>query len=156
MTQLDEAELARRFDVAVAVAREAGQLALDHFRNLDALEVEQKGHQDLVSRADREVEALIRRRLMEAFPGDAFLGEEDGLIGAPGDGGTWAVDPIDGTSSFLAGIPAWCVSIAFAVGGEVEIGVINEPVTDELFTARRGGVARLNGAPMEASPAQDL
>ncbi len=157
MTQLGEAELARRFDVATAVAREAGQLALGHFRNRTALEIESKGHQDWVSRADREVEVLIRRRLMEAFPGDAFLGEEDGLTGAPGgDGGTWAVDPIDGTSCFLTGIPTWCVSIAFAVGGEVEIGVINAPVTDELFSARRGGAAHLNGAPMQASPASSL
>ncbi len=156
MTQLGEADLARRFDAAKAVAREAGQLALDYFRDLDALVVEHKGHQDLVSRADRDVEALIRRRLMEAFPGDAILGEEAGLTGAPGDGGTWVVDPIDGTSGFLAGIPAWCVSIAFALGGEAEIGVINAPVTDELFTARRGGVARLNGAPIQASRAHSL
>ena len=156
MTSLDETELLRRFDAAVAVAREAGQLALDHFRNRTALEIENKGRQDWVSRADREVEALIRRRLMAAFPDDAFLGEEDGFTGAPGDGGTWVVDPIDGTSGFLAGIPAWCVSIAFALGGEVEIGVINAPVIDELFTARRGGQAQLNGARMQASPARAL
>ncbi len=156
MFRLGDAELARRFEAAQAVAREAGDLALGHFRNLEALEIEEKGHQDLVSRADREVEALIRRRLADAFPGDAFFGEEGGLSATPGAGGTWVVDPIDGTSSFLAGIPAWCVSIAFALGGEVEIGIINVPTADELFTARRGHPAHLNGTAIHASSATSL
>ncbi len=134
-----------RFNAAREIARDAGGLALKHFRLRDTLKIETKGVHDLVSEADRDVEALISSRLLASFPDDGFIGEETGVkaAGVEADG-TWVVDPIDGTASFVTGIPAWCVSIAFVVGNEIEIGVIYDPNAEELFAARRGHGATLN------------
>jgi myo-inositol-1(or 4)-monophosphatase len=130
-----------RYEVAQAVARRAGALALDHFRHRDRLAVELKGPQDFVSRADREVEALIRDELAAAFPGEAFLGEE---TAAQFDGAVdraWVVDPIDGTHNFLRGVPYWNVAIAWVEGGRAQIGVVCDPAAGELYHAARGGGA---------------
>jgi myo-inositol-1(or 4)-monophosphatase len=143
-----EPSLESRLDTALAVAAEAGALALSHFERRSELVVEYKGPQDLVSKADREVETLIRRRFAEAFPTDGMLGEEQG-------GGTaralWVVDPIDGTTNFLHGLPHWGISIAFVLDGVCELGVILAPVLKETYAARRGGGASCNGAPIRAS-----
>lgn len=136
----------QRYEAAQKLAREAGSLAFDYFRRRGELAVERKGPQDVVSIADREVEALIRRRLADAFPEDAFLGEESGVSGGAGQGqATWVVDPIDGTFCFLNGMPTWCVSIALVRDGAIELGVIYDPNADELYAARRGGGTFLNG-----------
>lgn len=149
----DEGEL--RLAAAAAVAREAGALGLRYFRNLEALEVESKGPQDIVSAADRAVEDLVRDRLGRLFPGDAVLGEEGGLHG-DGRDGTWVVDPIDGTWCFLNGIGAWCVSLAYVRGGRIETGVIYDPNAGELFAARAGGGATLDGRPIHVANASSL
>ncbi|MBI4183960.1 MAG: inositol monophosphatase [Proteobacteria bacterium] len=155
MTQSDDARL--RYLAAQAVAREAGKLALRHFRARDRLAIEHKGVQDLVSDADREVEDLIGGSLGAAFPGDSFFGEERGAGPHPLRADRlWVIDPIDGTANFLRGLPQWAVSIAFVLGGEVEIGVIYDPVADELFAARRGGGAVRDGAPIRVSGCADL
>lgn len=135
-------DLATRLLAAERVARAAGALALDFFRNRERLAVEHKGKQDLVSIADREVEALVRRELSAAFPGEAFIGEEEG--GAAADR-VWVIDPIDGTLNFLRGIPSWAVVIAWVEDGRTELGVTYDPVHDELWTARRGHGAFRNG-----------
>jgi myo-inositol-1(or 4)-monophosphatase len=151
------AALAERFAVAVDLAREAGLIARAHFRARDRLTIEDKGNHSLVSEADREVEALIRLRLEQAFPGDGFLGEESGTNERmAADAGIWVVDPIDGTSCFLRGIPVWCVSIAFIQGGQPRIGVVYDPNQDEMFAGMDGAGATLNGVPMRAHPAPDL
>ncbi|MEN8197554.1 MAG: inositol monophosphatase [Pseudomonadota bacterium] len=142
-----------RLGAAREIAREAGALALDYFRDLGSLTVERKGAQDEVSAADRAVEARIRQRLAENFPGEGILGEEGGLVGSAasstqGSEGLWVVDPIDGTACFIVGIPVWCVSIAWIVGGEPTIGVVYDPNADEMFAARRGGGATLNNKPI--------
>lgn len=144
MTKLDA-----RFLAGCAVARAAGRLARHHYENRHALEIETKGPQDLVSIADREVEALIRDHLGRAFPEDRFLGEEGGGDGT-GDG-LWIIDPIDGTSNFVRGIAAWCVSLAYFSGGDVVLGMIYDPMADELFAAQRGAGAFCNGVPMKVS-----
>lgn len=156
MDTLDETSLQLRADAAATIAREAGALALHHFRNLGALTIESKGVQDPVSEADRQTEALIRSRLSALFPDDAFVGEETGATGVDPDRGTWVVDPIDGTQPFLLGLPTWCVSIAYVHSGDVRIGVIINPVTEDLYLARRGQGATLNGAAMRVSRAQRL
>jgi myo-inositol-1(or 4)-monophosphatase len=144
-----------RLAAACAVAREAGALALAYFRSRDSLTIERKGPQDIVSIADRAVEDRIRQRLAELFPGEGVLGEEAGLEGSS-DGAVWVVDPIDGTWCFLNGIDSWCVSLAFVRGGTIEAGVIYHPCTGELFAARRGGGATLDGRPMHVSDARSL
>lgn len=137
-----------RFRLASTVAAEAGALALDHFRNRDQLAVEAKATpQDIVSRADREVEDLIRARIGAAFPDDALLGEEGG--GQAGDSGfLWVIDPIDGTSAFLAGLPHWCVVIALVQDGKTVAAITVHPCGNETYTAVRGEGAFLDGVAM--------
>lgn len=153
---MNDAELDDRFEQAQAIAREAGELALGYFRRFAELEVKQKGAQDMASEADLAVEVLIRERLAARFPGDGFFGEESGQSESGGSEGTWVVDPIDGTACFVTGIPVWCVSIAFVVGEEALIGVVYDPNADELFAARSGAGATLNGKPIRPSDADSF
>ena len=146
---MDPLSLQNRSHAAQLLSREAGLLALHHFRNRDSLKWESKGPQDWVSQADRAVEEQIRERLLKLFPEDGFLGEESGKHKIDSRG-IWVVDPIDGTSSFLKGMPTWCVSLAFLLDdGSIPIGVIYQPCTDELYTTDPGQGARLNGIPMK-------
>lgn len=142
-----------RFDLARKLATSGGALALSHFQNRDRLVIEAKANpQDIVSRADREVEDLIRAGIRAAFPQDAILGEEGGA--QAGDSGfLWVIDPIDGTSPYLAGLPHWCVIIALVQGGETVAAVTVHPLGDEVFTAIKGRGAWLNDAPMRCDPA---
>lgn len=149
-------DIAARCRLAEDIARDAGALALDYFHRRAELEIDTKRHpQDLVSEADREVETLIRDRLSKAWPDDAQLGEEHGLSSGT-SGLTWVIDPIDGTAPYLAGLPGWCVSIGARDAHGPVIGVIRVPVLDETFVAKRGGGARLNGAPIRVTDRFDL
>src|SRR4029077_4912672 len=95
-------DLDARWSFAQSLAAEAGALALSYFERRAELTVQLKGPQDLVTIADREVEALVRRRVAERFPSDAVLGEEEGGVSAEA---IWVVDPIDGTTNFVRGLP---------------------------------------------------
>jgi myo-inositol-1(or 4)-monophosphatase len=143
-----------RLLAATAIAREAGALAKRHFQaRPKALQLDFKGDQDYISAVDAEVEALIRTRLHDAFPEDSFYGEEGG--GEFGDQ-VWVVDPVDGTANFMRGIPLFCVSIAFVRDGQAMIGIIYDPVHDELYAAGRGKGATLDGRPMRVSGLADV
>lgn len=144
-----------RLDFAVALAKTAGELGLDYFRKLDTLTVTRKGHQDLVSEADRNVETLIRKELAKSFPEDGILGEEHG-IEEGSSGYTWVIDPIDGTANFVAGIPQWCVILACVHQGQVIVGVIHDPVANETFKAAAGRGAYLNDKPIRTSGSESL
>ncbi|MCL7998138.1 inositol monophosphatase family protein [Brucella sp. 21LCYQ03] len=145
MTSDISKELEARFKLAQDIAREAGALALDYFNRRETLVIETKRDlQDVVSIADRNVEQLINERVSAAFGNDGFLGEEYGL-NAGSSGYTWVVDPIDGTSPFVNGMPNWCVSIAVLKDGEPVIGVIQAPCFDELYASAKGQGATLNG-----------
>ncbi len=144
-----------RLAFTIDLARRAGDLGLTYFRNLESLTIESKGHQDLVSQADREVELFVRREIAAHYPNDGIVGEEHAPTTGT-SGFTWVIDPIDGTANFVAGIPAWCVIIACAKAGLAEIGVVHEPSTGETFSARRGGGAHLNGKPIKVSGATSL
>lgn len=143
--------LAARFALGASLIDEAAAVALGYFRSQSTLHVRSKGTQDVVSEADLEVERLIRDRIAERFPEDAFLGEESGRDGVEGAAGTWIVDPIDGTQPFLSDLSSWCVSIAFAQGRVLEMGFVAAPARDEVFMGRRGRGATLNGAPIAVS-----
>jgi len=140
---------------AIDLARRAGDLGLRYFRDLDSLTIESKGHQDLVSQADREVELFIRAAIAADYPQDGIVGEEHASV-AGSTGHVWVIDPIDGTANFVRGIPAWCVVIACARDGETVVGVIHEPSTGETFHGRRDGGAFVNGRPIKASAATSL
>lgn len=147
----------QRLDCATEVARQAGQIALRRFSDRDSLKVDHKGLHDRVSDVDRAVETLIREAISKAFPSDSVLGEEFGISepASDSDGGTWVIDPIDGTDCFVFGIPAWCVAIAWVHGDETRIGVVYDAVHDEMFTAVRGRGAFVDGVQITASNAHD-
>lgn len=110
---------------------------------------------DLVTRVDKECEARIREILLGAYPEHVVLGEEQGQ---PGGAAThrWIVDPLDGTLNYAHGFPFYCVSIALEVDGDLQVGVVLDPVRAELFTAVRGEGAYLNGAPIQVSGEVEL
>ena len=145
---LEQADLDRREKVCHAVIQEAGRLALDWFERRSSLAVSLKGPMDYASEADAAVERLVRGRLAEVFPDDAFLGEEEG--GETGEL-VWVLDPVDGTANFVRGVTRFCVSLAFVAGDRIELGAIVSPATQELYLARRGRGATLNGAPIRCA-----
>jgi len=148
--------LEARLALAEAVAREAGEVALDYFRKRETLVIETKRDpQDVVSIADREVENLIRARFHEAYPGDGVLGEEYGLEHGS-SGFTWVVDPIDGTSPFVNGMPNWCVSIGLLHDDVPVLGVISAPCHGELYAAASGMGATLNGKTLTLDPSRNI
>jgi myo-inositol-1(or 4)-monophosphatase len=142
-------------DLAEATAREAGAQLREAFGRTDLLVTSKSSATDLVSEADHASEALIRRRLEAARPGDGILGEEEGDA-AGTTGVRWVVDPLDGTVNFLFGIPLWCVSIACEDARGTIAGVVYDPLRDELWSAERDGAARLNGVEVQGSRQADL
>jgi myo-inositol-1(or 4)-monophosphatase len=145
-----------RFDFAQTLIIEAGNLALQYFANVTELSVISKGAQDMVSEADLAVEALIRERLMTAYPSDAYLGEETGHAHGSSDSGIWVVDPIDGTQPFLSGLSSWCISIAYVRSNDVLLGMVNNPAAGQLFIGGLGRTAELNGRPIAPREAHSL
>ncbi|SES39088.1 inositol monophosphatase family protein [Rhizobium sp. NFR03] len=149
-------DLDARFTLAQTIARNAGAVALDYFNRRETLVIETKRDaQDVVSIADREVENLIRAGVADIYPEDGFLGEEYGLA-AGTSGYTWVVDPIDGTSPFVNGMPNWCVSIAVLFDSKPVIGVIFAPCFDELYAAATGKGAVLNGRVLQLDPSRTI
>ncbi|MDA9019954.1 inositol monophosphatase [Flavimaricola sp.] len=138
-----------RFELAKTIAAKGAESALAYFNARDTLVIEDKMNpQDMVSQADKEVELLLRAAIAAAFPDDAILGEEGGAT-VGNSGFIWVLDPIDGTSPFLAGLPHWGVVIAILQGDETVAGVIAQPMAGETFTARLGAGAWVNDTPMQ-------
>jgi histidinol-phosphatase len=119
---------------ALEAARAAGEIAMKYYRG--GFEVTIKADQTPVTQADREAEKAIRSILARATPGFGFLGEELGEEGSTSH--RWIIDPIDGTKNFVRHIPIWAVLIALEEEGQVTTGVVHNPVTGELFWARKG------------------
>lgn len=136
-------------DLAEGLAREAGDILLRYWRGRDALAVATKRAGDFLSEADIAAETHLRNGLTTARPEDGWLGEESGAAGDTAR--RWIVDPLDGTTNFLRGIPHWAVSIALEEGGEIVAGVVHDPAKAETFAARRGGGATLNGVPVRVA-----
>ena len=133
---VNDAELAARFEFAKHCARQAGQLTLQYFQK--SIDVERKADATPVTLADRETEQLLRRQISADFPNDAILGEEFGeTVGSSGF--RWIVDPIDGTKSFISGVPLYGTLVGIEHGGEAVAGVIEIPALAESVAAARGG-----------------
>jgi myo-inositol-1(or 4)-monophosphatase len=147
--------MAERVEVLEDICKQAGSLALKYFREQGALVIDQKGHQDFVSQADRNVELLTRELLAKAFHEDAIVGEEHAPTSGT-SGFTWVIDPIDGTTNFINGIPAWTVVIAGVRDGVTECGVIHDPCNKETFVAVKGDGATLNGRPLKLEDARRI
>ncbi len=138
---------------AIGLAREAGRILRRRFRR--NIQVSLKGPGDIVTAADVEVQGLIHRRIRRAFPDHGVLAEE-GLDTTAGTQWRWIVDPLDGTKNFARGIPSFCVSIAAEREGRVELGVVLDPIQEELFVGARGAGAWCNGRRIHVSKASDL
>jgi histidinol-phosphatase len=142
----------RTLEAALDAARVAGQIALRYFRS--DVRVMRKADQTPVTQADQEAEAAIVDRLRPAFPDVGFLGEEFGAQGSQSR--RWIVDPIDGTKNFVRGIPYWATLIALEEEGDVTLGVVHSPATGELYWARRGQGAWVDGVALRVSPVDRL
>ncbi|MCC7475872.1 MAG: histidinol-phosphatase [Pirellulales bacterium] len=142
-----------RLDFAKTIARAAGELTLQYFRLAD-LEVIRKADESPVTAADRAAEQLLRKLIAEQFADDAILGEEFGE--SPGSTGyQWILDPIDGTKSFIHGVPLYTTLVAVLQGGEPLLGVIHSPATGETaFAARGGGCYYTSGNTAQPQPAK--
>ncbi|WP_217573242.1 inositol monophosphatase family protein [Mesorhizobium sp. GbtcB19] len=131
-------------NVMVQAAMKAGRSLSRDFGEVQNLQVSMKGPGDYVSQADRKAEEIVFAELSKARPGYAFLMEERGAVEGEDAQHRWLVDPLDGTTNFLHGIPIFSVSIALERQGQVVAGVVYNPAMDELYTAERGGGAFMN------------
>lgn len=148
--------------VCEAAARAGGRVLRDW---MGRCAVSEKAFRDFVTDADYAAQREIRRLVAASFPAHGFVGEEAddgaaqppaGAAGHSGAGTRWIVDPLDGTTNYVHGFPAWCVSVALAEGDTVLVGAIYDPLRDECFTARRGGGAFLDGRPLHAPSVREL
>jgi myo-inositol-1(or 4)-monophosphatase len=140
--------------IAVRAAREAGRVITRNFNRIDRLTIADKGRNDFVSEVDRNAEAAIIEVLREKYPHHAILAEESGA--QAGNEFEWVIDPLDGTTNFLHGLPQFAVSIALKVKGRLDIGVVYDPISEEMFTASRGEGALLNDHKIRVSNRKSL
>lgn len=129
-------------NIAVRAARSAGDLISRSAENVGQLQINYKSKNDYVTEVDRAAEQEIIRVIQAAYPEHAILAEESGEH--RGNEFVWIIDPLDGTTNYLHGFPVYAVSIALQIKGKLELGVVYDPLRDELFTAERGGGAMLN------------
>lgn len=140
--------------IMVQAAQKAARVLARDFGEVEQLQVSQKGPGDFVTAADRRAEKIILEELRRQRPAFAVLAEESGADGEAG--ARWIVDPLDGTSNFLHGLPHFAISIALEMNGELVAGCILDPVKQELFTAERGQGAWMNGRRMRVSARREL
>ncbi|PRY94463.1 myo-inositol-1(or 4)-monophosphatase [Hasllibacter halocynthiae] len=131
-------------NVMVKAARKAGRGLLRDFGEVEQLQVGVKGPGDFVSKADTRAQAVLKEELLGTRPNYGWLAEEEDEIRGADPTRRWIVDPLDGTTNFLHGMPHWAVSIALEHKGEVVAGVVHDPVKDETFVAEKGGGAFVN------------
>jgi len=138
-------------NIMIKAARKAGRSLVKDFREVEQLQVSMKGAGDFVSRADLAVEKILKDELMGARPTYGWLAEENG--GEEGEDPTrrWIVDPLDGTTNFLHGLPHWAVSIALEHKGKIVAGVIYDPAKDEMFFAEKGEGSWMNDSRLRVS-----
>ena len=145
-------------NTAIEAAHKGGDLIMKYRDRVDSIPVERKARGDYASEIDKACEEVIRSELGRRYPDHEILGEELGTIGGKNSGknsgeseNVWLIDPIDGTSNYLRGIPHYAISIALSVKGRVEHGVVYDPVRDELFAASRGQGTTLNNRRVRVS-----
>lgn len=159
------AEISAILDTMRSAAREAGDVLRAHRGKLRSIEF--KGAIDIVTEADKASEAVILRHVRERHPDHAILAEESGASGSPGAPGTgadvaatpqfqWIIDPLDGTTNYAHGIGIFSVSIAVRRAGKAVAGIVYAPAQEEIYEARAGGGATLNGTPIRVSTVADL
>ena len=142
--------------IALRAARKAGEIIVRAAEQVDLIAIQEKGDNDFVTEIDQQAEKEIIYHLQKAYPDHAILGEEGGLIGDENSDYRWVIDPLDGTTNFIHGIPHYGISIACLYKGQIEHAVIVDPVRREEFTASRGRGAQLNGRRIRISSRKNL
>lgn len=143
-------------NVMIKAARRAGRGLVRDFGEVENLQVSVKGAGDFVSAADRKAEETLREALMEARPNYGWLGEETGGTAGKDPTRRWIVDPLDGTTNFLHGLPHWAISIALEHKGKIVAGVVYDPAKDEIFVAEEGQGAWMNDRRCRVSARRDM
>ncbi len=143
-------------NIAVRAARNAGKVIIRSFEQLDKVEVESKGSNDFVTSVDTAAEQAIIETIRKSYPEHTIIGEESGVLTGSDDDFQWIIDPLDGTTNFVKGIPHFAVSIALKVKGKLDQSVVFDPIRGELFTASRGKGAQLNGMRIRTKAHKDL
>jgi len=143
--------MSANLNLMIKAARAAGRSLSKDFREVENLQVSMKGAGDFVSKADIAAEEIIREQLTEARPTYGWVGEESSAVDGEDPTRRWIVDPLDGTTNFLHGMPHWAVSIALEHKGEVVAGVVYDPTKDEMFFAEKGQGAWMNETRMRVS-----
>ena len=143
-------------NIAVRAARNAGKIIARSFEEIDMIETSQKGSNDFVTNVDRDAENAIIATIRKSYPDHSIVGEEFGENKGDNNDYQWIVDPLDGTTNFIKGIPHFSVSIALKVKGKLDQAVIYDPMRGELFTASRGAGAQLNGYRIRCSKAKEI
>ena len=150
------AQASANINLMIKAARKAARGLLRDFGEVENLQVSLKGPGDFVSHADHRAEATIRDELLGARPNYGWLGEESVELKGADPTRRWIVDPLDGTTNFLHGLPHWSISIALQHKGELVAGVIYDPARDEMFVAEKGAGAYLNDHRLRVSGRRDL
>ncbi|MGO4851578.1 inositol monophosphatase family protein [Phaeovulum sp. W22_SRMD_FR3] len=143
-------------NLMIKAARKAGRALVKDFREVENLQVSSKGPGDFVTRADREAERSIKEELRAARPSYGWVGEETGEEAGEDPTRRWLVDPLDGTTNFLHGLPHWAVSIALEHKGEIVSAVVFDAAKDEMFWAEKGGGAFMNDTRLRVSGRRSL
>src|SRR5881396_2942654 len=140
-------------DAAVKAARAAGEMLRHNFEK--PMQVNQSTKHDIKLEIDVRAQELITQSLLKEFPQHALYGEE-GIVGDQSSEFQWVVDPLDGTVNYYYGIPHFCVSIALRCQAEIMVGVIFDPIREEMWAGQKGEVSKLNGCPFHVSDRADL
>lgn len=143
-----------RIDELIRLAKGAGKILKDGFGKQH--DIKMKGVIDLVTEIDKQAEDYLITKIHNMHPSDKITGEESGIHNGGSTGGQWLVDPLDGTLNYAHGVPIFSVSIAYALNGQVMLGVVYDPMQDECFSAVRGQGAFLNERRLQVSNVQEM
>lgn len=143
-------------NVMIAAARKAGKAIVRDFGEVEHLQISRKGPGDFVTKVDLKAERVLRDELIRTRPHYSFVMEESGVVEGPDKTHRWFIDPLDGTTNFLHGLPHFAISIGLEREGHLVAGLVFNPVTDEMFTAEKGRGAWLNDRRLRVSGRRDL
>ncbi|MDW6092078.1 inositol-1-monophosphatase [Vibrio rhizosphaerae] len=143
-------------NIAIRAARKAGNHIAKSLENAEKIQSTQKGTNDFVTNVDQEAESIIVDVIKNSYPEHVIIAEENGVIEGKDKDVQWIIDPLDGTTNFLKGLPHFSVSIAVRIKGKTEVACVYDPMLNELFTAQRGAGAQLNSSRIRVNALKDL
>ncbi|MCK3658601.1 inositol monophosphatase [Pasteurellaceae bacterium Pebbles2] len=143
-------------NIAIRAARKAGNIIAKSYERRDDIQADMKGQHDFVTNVDKAAEAAVIETIKASYPDHSIISEEIGVVEGKDRDVQWVIDPLDGTTNFLKGFPHFSVSIAIRVKGRTEVGVVYDPIKNELFTAVRGEGTKLNEARLRIAERRDM